>query len=234
MRAQANTATLLKMDRVLEPEIMDGQAEAAAYARADFSSSNSWYVEHLLRHLARPPEQIVDLGCGPADIALRLVRALSGAHVTAVDGSAAMLDLARTAIRKAAMGRRITLHLGRLPDASLPEQHFDAVLSKDMLHHLPDPQVLWREARRLARPGATLFVMDLVRPTSTLEAREIVERVAPNEDALLKEDFFNSLCAAFTVAEVRAQLEVAGLPLKVHEVSDRHMLISGTIGTPRP
>jgi hypothetical protein len=28
------------MDRILEPEIMDGEAEADAYARADFADSN--------------------------------------------------------------------------------------------------------------------------------------------------------------------------------------------------
>jgi ubiquinone/menaquinone biosynthesis C-methylase UbiE len=218
------------MDRVLEPdELMAGEAEAAAYARADFSESNRAYVGRFLRSMAAPPARIVDLGCGPADIALRLVRALAHTHVTAVDGSAAMLEHARAALHKSGLARRITLHLGRLPDASLPEHHFDAVLSKDMLHHLPDPQVLWREARRLARPAASIFVMDLVRPTSMLEAREIVERVSGREDAQLKEDFFNSLCAAFTVPEVRAQLDVAGLPLTVERVSDRHMVAFGRI-----
>ena len=33
------------MDRELEPEIMDDQTQAAAYANADFSSSNQSYVD---------------------------------------------------------------------------------------------------------------------------------------------------------------------------------------------
>jgi ubiquinone/menaquinone biosynthesis C-methylase UbiE len=116
-----------------------------------------------------------------------------------------------------------------LPDFALPDHSFDAVLSKDMLHHLPDPQILWREARRLARPGAALYVMDLVRPDSPLEAREIVERVSGGADPVLKQDFYNSLCAAFTVEEVRAQLRAANLPLHVEAVSDRHMRVKGRI-----
>ena len=219
------------MDRILEPdEIMDGEAEATAYARADFSDSNQWYVDHLAAEFPDRLRAIVDLGCGPADIPIRLARAAAAAPITAVDGAVAMLELARTAVHAARLGARISLHLGRLPGLALPDGHFDAVLSKDMLHHLPDPQVLWGEVRRLARPGAAVYVMDLVRPDSPLEAREIVERVAAREHPLLKTDFYNSLCAAFTVAEVRAQLESARLPLTVEQVTARHLRIKGVTG----
>jgi ubiquinone/menaquinone biosynthesis C-methylase UbiE len=217
------------MDRVLEPEIMDGEAEAAAYARADFSDSNSAYVQHLLEHRHAHLARVVDLGCGPADVPVRLARAVPAARITGVDGSAAMLALARGAVRAAGVEGQVELHLGRLPDLALPDHHFELVLSKDMLHHLPDPQTLWREVRRLARPGAAVYVMDLVRPDSPVEAREIVERIAGNEHPLLKTDFYHSLCAAFTPAEVRAQLEVTALPLTVRQVSDRHMTIEGVL-----
>jgi len=46
-------------------------------------------------------------------------------------------------------------------------------------------------------------------------------------EIIVKQDFFNSLCAAFTVEEVRAQLADAGLDLEVSRVSNRHMWIHG-------
>jgi ubiquinone/menaquinone biosynthesis C-methylase UbiE len=217
------------MDRILEPEIMDGEAEAGAYARADFADSNQWYADHFAAEFPRHLRDIVDLGCGPADVTLRVARLARDVRITAVDGSSAMLELARSAIETAQLSDRILLHLGRLPGLSLPEHHFDAVLSKDMLHHLPDPQALWTEVRRLARPGAAVYVMDLMRPDSPLEAKEIVERVAAREHPILKEDFYNSLCAAFTVSEVRDQLERAELPLTVEQVTPRHMRIKGIL-----
>jgi ubiquinone/menaquinone biosynthesis C-methylase UbiE len=217
------------VDRILEPEIMDGAAEASAYARADFSDSNQWYADHFAAEHPSPARKIVDLGCGPADVTLRVARHFNAAHIVAVDGSAPMLELARKAVRAANLADRIELHLGRLPGLHLPERHFDAVLSKDMLHHLPDPQGLWMEARRLGHPGAFVYVMDLVRPDSLLAAREIVERVAAREDPLLKEDFYNSLCAAFTVEEVRSQLKSAGLALSVSHATARHMVIKGVL-----
>jgi ubiquinone/menaquinone biosynthesis C-methylase UbiE len=217
------------MDRILEPELMASQAEAAAYARADFADSNQWYAEHFTADYPGHLERIVDLGCGPADVTVRIARIAPRARITAVDGSAAMLAFARAAIDAAQLSSRITLHLGRLPGLALSAKHFDAVLSKDTLHHLPDPGALWSEVQRLGRPGAAVYVMDLIRPSSPESARRLVEQVAAAEHALLKEDFFNSLCAAFTLEEVRHQLKRAGLALIAEQVTERHLRVRGTL-----
>ena len=215
------------MDRILEPEIMDGEAEAAAYARADFSDSNQAYVADVMRSFPDQLQTVVDLGCGPGDIAIRLSRAAASTRITGVDGSPAMLAIARAALRSAGLERRVTFLEGRLPGVALAAGSFDLVLSKDMLHHLPDPQVLWSEVRRLGRPGGAVCVMDLCRPATSGAAQEIVERVSGGEDPLLKTDFYNSLCAAFTAAEVREQLSAAGLALTVSQLTERHLCVKG-------
>jgi ubiquinone/menaquinone biosynthesis C-methylase UbiE len=218
-----------RMDRVLEPEIMDGEAEAAAYARADFSDSNQAYVADVVKSFPKRLARVVDLGCGPGDIAIRLSRAAATAQITGVDGSPAMLALARAALRSAQLEGRVGFVDGRLPGVPLPDGSFDLVLSKDMLHHLPDPQVLWSEVRRLGRPGAAVCVMDLSRPATPAAAHEIVERVSGAEHPLLKTDFYNSLCAAFTADELRAQLSAAGLPLTVSQLTERHVCVKGRL-----
>src|SRR5437667_5763309 len=82
------------MERISEPEIMDDRAGAAAYARADFSESNQWFVDRLVADFPERLGKIVDLGCGPADVPIRLARAMPDSHITAVDGSLEMLKLA--------------------------------------------------------------------------------------------------------------------------------------------
>ncbi len=206
---------------------MDGEAEAAAYARADFSDSNQAYVRDVVSSFPAHLGQVVDLGCGPGDIAIRLSRAAGSTRITAVDGSPAMLALAHKALRAAGHSVRVKFMEGRLPGVALADGHFDLVLSKDMLHHLPDPQVLWSEVKRLGRPGAAVCVMDLSRPESPAAAHEIVERVSGGEHPLLKTDFYNSLCAAFTADEVRAQLAAAGLALSVSQLTERHLCVKG-------
>ena len=49
------------------------------------------------------------------------------------------------------------------------------------------------------------------------------------EPAILRQDFANSLQAAWTVEEIREQLEQAGLPLQTAAISDRHVLVSGRL-----
>lgn len=217
------------MQRILEPEIMSDEQQALAYAKADFSTSNQWFVDHLLAEYPDQLGSVLDIGCGPGDVMLRLAAARPTVRITAIDGSPAMIELARKAVRSGGFQGQITPLQGYLPGLRLAEHSFDAILSKDLLHHLPDPMVLWAEARRLGRSGAAIYVMDLMRPESPQAARDIVEAVAPNEVPILKEDFYNSLCAAFTLDEAHAMVIRSGLSLQVTQVSDRHMVIHGRL-----
>jgi hypothetical protein len=71
--------------------------------------------------------------------------------------------------------------------------------------------------------------MDLVRPPSPEAARRIVDSASGSEDPILQADFYNSLCAAFSVDEVRRQLEDGGLDLRVTLAGERHLLASGLL-----
>ncbi len=217
------------MERVTEPELMDDEQQSIAYAQADFSTSNQLYVDSLVRDFPTHLRAVVDIGCGPADVVIRLATAAPHAAITAIDGSAPMIALGRTAARAAGVDDRLTLLHTRIPGPPPASQSFDAVLSKDLLHHLPDPRVLWNEVTRLGRPGAAVYVMDLVRPDSEDTARAMVKEGAGSEHPILQHDFYQSLLAAFTMDEVRAQVATAGLDLTVAPIGVRHMLIKGTI-----
>ena len=217
------------MHRVLEPEIMEDRDQSVAYAAADFSTTNQLFVDGLLRDYPDAGDQIVDIGCGPCDVMIRLARLRPSLRITAVDGSAEMIGIAEQAIAAAQLKSRVTPMKGYIPGLPLTEHSFDVVLSKDLLHHLPEPTVLWNEAKRLGRKGAVLYVMDLVRPPTADAARNIVETAAGNEPPILKEDFYNSLCAAFTLEEVRQQVQQCSLKVSVEPFGSRHMLIKGQL-----
>jgi ubiquinone/menaquinone biosynthesis C-methylase UbiE len=217
------------MNRVLEAELMDDERQSIAYAKADFAASNQLFVDSLTRDYPDHLQMVVDIGCGPGDVDVRLARAVPRVRITAIDGSAPMIALAHGAVRAAGLGDRITLVNGYVPGVVLQDRVYDAILSKDLLHHLPDPSVLWNEITRLGRAGAAVYVMDLVRPPTAVDARRIVDSVAAREDPILREDFFNSLCAAFTIDEVRDQLAAAGLALEIDRLGERHMRVSGLL-----
>src|SRR3954451_10452902 len=154
------------MDRQPEPELMDLPEEAAAYAAADFSAVNVAFVERLLELAGHFDRALaVDLGTGPADIALRVARIRPGWIIDAVDGSPAMLEIAQRAIA-AAGAASVRPRLANVKQTDLASAEYDLVFSNSLLHHLPDPLPLWEEIRRLAKPGAVVFVRDLARPDS--------------------------------------------------------------------
>ncbi len=223
------------MERVQEPtELMDDEEQARAYAEADFDAPDSNFIRQFGE---RFPDDVgtglvLDLGCGPGNITLRFARQYPQARVHGVDGSAAMLRYATLALAKLDPGvaARITFVEGFIPGVPLPAPAYDVIVSNSLLHHLPDPQALWTTIRRYATAGARVLIGDLYRPASREAARQIVETNAGGEPEVLKTDFYNSLLAAFTPAEVEAQLAAAGLShFVVQTVSDRHMMVSGVI-----
>ncbi|MBU0728283.1 MAG: class I SAM-dependent methyltransferase [Proteobacteria bacterium] len=222
------------MKRTPEPELMNGTEQAEAYAAADFSEPHNMFVE--LFKEAFPGfalGTVVDLGCGPADISIRISQAFPLCTVHAVDGAPNMLVLAQKRIEELSLPERITLINGMLPEVNTPLEKYNAVISNSLLHHLHDPHVLWTCIKQYGKTGSCVFVMDLLRPESEAAAREFVEKYTGEEPPILKEDFYNSLLAAYTLEEVGGQLARAGLSnLVIEQASDRHFVVKGIIKDP--
>ncbi len=220
------------MKRIPEPELMDSEEQTLAYAEADFEESNSLFTQEFLGRFTglAGNGNMADLGCGPGDIAIRLANAMPGWRITGIDAGENMLRRAREHPAYPPVADRVSFRLAYLPDPSLPAGDWNAIVSNSLLHHLPDPQVLWTSIRQLAAPGAAVQVMDLVRPESKSAAMKLVDRYAEGAPEILREDFYNSLLAAYTVEEIEEQLARAGLDsLRVKTVSDRHWLASGNL-----
>ena len=221
------------MQRIPEPEdLMNDAAQAQAYAEADFSEPNTLFVE-LLEKLGprKLAGQLLDLGCGPADIPLQLAARHKDLEIDAVDGAAAMLDRAQRRLdARPDVTGRVRLLCEYLPCPKLPYQHYRYIVSNSLLHHLEDPLVLWQTVKHSARPGAVVLAMDLARPASTTAVDGLVETYAIDAPEILRRDFRNSLFAAYTIAEVQDQLSEVGLGgLTVNAVSDRHLAVQGQL-----
>jgi SAM-dependent methyltransferase len=218
------------MKRIVETELMSAMEQAEAYAQADFETAHSSYPKLFAKKFPHRPAKAfaLDLGCGPCDVTIRFAKANPGYVFHAVDGSAAMLRYAKRIATRAELSRRIKLIAGFIPGAPIPRKAYDVILSSSFLHHVHDPQVLWQTIRQYAKRGTMVFVPDLRRPVSRAKARAMVREYSGNEPEVLRRDFYNSLLAAFTPAEVRRQLRQAGLmELRVEIMSDRHLVVFG-------
>lgn len=102
----------------------------------------------------------LDVGCGTGTAAVRLARL--GIHVTLLDSSAAMLDIAKRAAQEAAVTEMTALKHGNAADLAnlFPTQSFDVVLLHNVLEFVDDPvAVLCGAARALRDSSAILSVL---------------------------------------------------------------------------
>lgn len=220
--------------RTPEPELMDGAEQVEAYAAADFDRSDQAMVERLAALCADGPgPRLVDLGCGPGNISFRLARRWPTAQVLALDGAPRMLAVAeeRLAVEPELAGRL------RFQRAFLPIEEptplagaFSAVVSNSLLHHLHEPLGLWRAVRQLAAPGAFVYIQDLRRPPSAAAVEHLVAASMAAAPDVLRRDYRASLHAAFTPAEVAAQLQEAGLAgLRVDPLGESYLEVWGRL-----
>ncbi|MDQ0584434.1 class I SAM-dependent methyltransferase [Streptomyces rishiriensis] len=107
------------------------------------------------------PGLIVDVGSGPGVVSCLLAETFPGARVTAVDGSAPLLERARRRADRLGYGDRFDILAGELPDV-LDELEYPADLlwAGRSLHHLGDQRAALAAFADCLAPGGTLAVME--------------------------------------------------------------------------
>lgn len=112
-----------------------------------------WLYAHRVRWVeaavGRPPGRVLDVGCGRG----LLLRAFQrrGWEVQGTE-----LSEAAAAYAREVLGLQVSI--GELAGLGFPAGHFDAVTLWHVLEHLPDPQLLLAEVRRILKPGGVLFL----------------------------------------------------------------------------
>lgn len=130
-------------------------AYAENYDRENSSSLlNAHYAKPAMLRLAGEVSgrRVLDAGCGSGPLSLALQE--RGAHVTGIDGSQAMIDIARRRL-----GDEAPLHVGDLAEP-LPftDDSFDDVVASLVLHYLEDWDAPLAEFARVLRPRGRLLV----------------------------------------------------------------------------
>jgi len=210
------------MDRILEPEYMDTIEEATEYDAMDHASANRAVVDGLVA--AGASGRALDLGTGPGDIPILLARETPAiTHITALDAAEEMLSLARRKVAAAGLADRIAPTQGDVKALAFGDGHFDVVFSNTILHHIPEPRDMLREAWRVVAPGGLLWIRDLYRPPTEDVARALVAQYVGEGTPRQQQLFFDSLHAALTLDEARQTAAESGIDnAELAMTSDRH------------
>jgi len=125
--------------------------------RSDLAFAN---LHDFLPQPAEQPLRALDLGCGTGETAVRLARL--GIHVTAVDCSTAMLDIAQRAALEGEVAEKfaekiVVKHGEAAQLASLfPARSFDVILCHNVLEYVDDPGTVLRDAARALRSSSAI------------------------------------------------------------------------------
>ena len=145
-------------------------------------------------------KRVLELGCGAGDLSLELLR--RGARLTGVDVSPRMVELARS---RADTG---TFMVAPAEETGLPDESFDLVVGKWVLHHV-DVAVAAREVHRLLRPGgrAVFFENQDRNPLLRLARRRLwgargLSWVGTRDEHPLTRADFDALRAVFGAVEL--------------------------------
>lgn len=213
----------MALERVLEPEVMDSPEEALDYDSMDHSGVNQLFVDDMIAS-GEIGNDILDLGTGTAQIPIAICQRLEDVRIMAVDMAIAMLDIARLNIEVESLIQRITLDKIDAKEMPYEDGLFDLVISNSIIHHIPEPLEVLKEAVRVTKAdGGRLFFRDLMRPSSDKEVAELVATYAGDENEHQRKMFEDSLRAALSLEEIRELVVSLGFDAdSVQASSDRH------------
>ena len=114
------------------------------------------------------PTRILDVATGTGDLAVALARRIREAHVTGVDLSEKMLDVAQRKAADRGLAERIALRQGDAERLGFDDASFDVATVAFGVRNFGDLDAGLRELARVLRPGGRLFVLEFSRPRNRL------------------------------------------------------------------
>ena len=168
------------------------EAQRAFFAEAD-KAHFRWQTENatiaasereLLRGFPIEMGAVLEVGCGEGGNLKNLIGARSALRVVGLD-----LFERKVAFAKAnVVGPRFVC--GDALALPFADGSFDALLCRDVLHHLAARERALRELRRVAKPGAEIWILE---PNGTNPLMRLLAMVRPHERGLLRNSV-SSLC----------------------------------------
>jgi ubiquinone/menaquinone biosynthesis C-methylase UbiE len=128
---------------------------------------NSRMVIELAK--VKPGDRVLDVGCGTGNLTLT-AKTYAGANgaVFGIDAAPEMIAVARKKAGRAGMD--VTFEVGLIEKIPFPDATFDVVVSRLVIHHLPEDlkRLGFAEIIRVLKPGGHFLAADFNPPTNPI------------------------------------------------------------------
>ena len=144
---------------------------------------------------------VLDVACGPGMVAC--AAAQRARRVTGIDLTPAMIGQAQALQARLGLAN-VDWRVGEAAKLPFDDASFDAVLTRYSAHHFPDPDLVFAEMLRVARPGARVAIADLVLPSAQAAAYDRMERLRdPSHVRTLTREQLQAAAVAAGLRELR-------------------------------
>jgi demethylmenaquinone methyltransferase/2-methoxy-6-polyprenyl-1,4-benzoquinol methylase/phosphoethanolamine N-methyltransferase len=127
-----------------------------------------------------PGAKVLDVGCGTGNLTVT-AKGYTGASGAAygIDASPEMIEVARKKAER--RGGGTSFEVGLIEKLPYPDASFDVVISRLVIHHLPDDlkHQGFREIYRVLKPGGLFFLADFKAPANPILAHLASAMVGP-------------------------------------------------------
>ena len=231
------------MERVPEPELMEGKDQVISYDEADFSEGEVNLINQINHFLLRKnislgeKDLIVDLGCGPGNISEKLAIKWPNTEVVGIDGSKEMILRAKynkhisTYQKKLNNLRYICSDIKDIKSNNfLFKREISLLVSNSLIHHITNLEDFFNAIRGLSSNITVNFHKDLKRPSDEKSALELKARCSTRYNEILTNDYYASLRASYTFKELKNfTLENNLSSLDVFEEGDNYLIVYGNV-----
>ena len=138
---------------------------AKAYERISRWPQFRFLRRMIVRKLTayRPRGLLLDIGCGPGQLTLRIARTFPSLRVLGFDTMDEMICAATARASEETLGDRVAFRLGDVSALPLCDETVDFAVSSLSLHHWTDPANCLVEIHRVLKPGGQILLFDLRR-----------------------------------------------------------------------
>jgi ubiquinone/menaquinone biosynthesis C-methylase UbiE len=168
----------------------------------------------------------LEVGPGPGYLGLDWLGRTQRTHLTVLDISPAMIEVASRNAAACGLSSRWRSVLGNALEMPFDDDEFDAVFTTGSLHEWADPTRVFDEIGRVLKSGGRYFVGDLRRDMSWLVRRFLHLTARPKA---IRPGLYTSIDAAYTADEIRPLLERTRLRGARVSVNPIELMISGSL-----
>lgn len=123
-----------------------------------------WRKKALETLLPYTHDEILDIACGTADIAIKAFEYINPKHITGIDVSPKMLTIGKEKVKKAGLSDKISLKVEDVSKLSFTDETFDVAITSFGIRNFDKLEESIQQIHRVLKPKGKFVILEMSEP----------------------------------------------------------------------